>query len=129
LKEMKLAEALAGIEETLYYYAFPREHWRCLRTNTVRARLHEEHLTELLEVTGGRHPSYNDYLLVYIQKRFRFFSVSESVTHIMHKTSETRWAHVVGTATEVFLNKGHKRAKWPMSRRPWGCRRARSIVT
>ena len=37
LKEMKLADAAAlvaaGIEETLLYYAFPREHWRCLRTN------------------------------------------------------------------------------------------------
>jgi transposase-like protein len=36
LKEMKLADVaarvLAGIEETLYYYVFPREHWRCLRT-------------------------------------------------------------------------------------------------
>lgn len=37
LKEMKLADAAAlvpaGIEETPYYYAFPREHRRCLRTN------------------------------------------------------------------------------------------------
>ena len=37
LKEMKLADAaalvLAGIDETLYYYVFPSEHWRCLRTN------------------------------------------------------------------------------------------------
>lgn len=24
---------VAGIEETLYYYAFPREHWDSLRTN------------------------------------------------------------------------------------------------
>ena len=35
LREMKLADVAAivtaGIEETLYYYAFPREHWRCLR--------------------------------------------------------------------------------------------------
>jgi hypothetical protein len=34
---MKLADAaalvLAGIDETLYYYVFPSEHWRCLRTN------------------------------------------------------------------------------------------------
>jgi putative transposase len=37
LKEMKVADApalvVAGIEETLYYYVFPREHWRSLRTN------------------------------------------------------------------------------------------------
>ena len=34
LKEMKLADAaalvIAGIEKTLFYYAFPREHWRCI---------------------------------------------------------------------------------------------------
>jgi len=39
LKEMKLGDAATlvttGIEETLVYYAFPREHWRCLRTNTA----------------------------------------------------------------------------------------------
>jgi hypothetical protein len=32
LKEMRLADAAEllrqGIEETLFYYAFPREHWR-----------------------------------------------------------------------------------------------------
>jgi hypothetical protein len=32
LKEMKLADAAelvrGGIEETLFYYAFPRENWR-----------------------------------------------------------------------------------------------------
>jgi putative transposase len=46
LKEMKLADAAeivtAGIEETLYYYAFPREHWRCLRTNNPLERLLRE---------------------------------------------------------------------------------------
>jgi len=39
---MKLADAAAivtaGIEETLYYYGFPREHWRCLRTNNPLER-------------------------------------------------------------------------------------------
>jgi len=43
LKEMKLADAaalvVAGIEETLFYYAFPREHWRCLRTNNPLGRI------------------------------------------------------------------------------------------
>jgi putative transposase len=33
---------LAGIDETLYYYAFPREHWRCLRTNNPLERLLRE---------------------------------------------------------------------------------------
>src|SRR6266702_4266163 len=46
LKEMKLADAaalvLVGIEETLYYYAFPREHWRSLRTNNPLERLLRE---------------------------------------------------------------------------------------
>jgi transposase-like protein len=43
---MKLADAaalvVAGIEETLYYYAFPREHWRCLRTNNPLERILSE---------------------------------------------------------------------------------------
>jgi putative transposase len=46
LKGMKLADAAAliatGIEETLYYYAFPREDWRCLRTNNPLERLLRE---------------------------------------------------------------------------------------
>ena len=46
LKEMKLADAaalvLAGIEETLYYCAFPREHWRSLRTNNPLEKLLRE---------------------------------------------------------------------------------------
>jgi hypothetical protein len=47
LKEMKLTDAAAllsaGIEETLYYYAFPREHWRSLRTNNPLERILREH--------------------------------------------------------------------------------------
>ena len=43
---MKLADAaslvMAGIEETLYYYEFPREHWRCLRTNNPLEQLLRE---------------------------------------------------------------------------------------
>jgi transposase-like protein len=31
-----------GIEETLYYYAFPREHWRSLRTNNPMERILRE---------------------------------------------------------------------------------------
>ena len=33
---------LAGIDETLYYYVFPRERWRCLRTNNPLERLLRE---------------------------------------------------------------------------------------
>jgi putative transposase len=40
---MKVADApaleVAGIEETLYYYAFPLEHWRSLRTNNPLERI------------------------------------------------------------------------------------------
>ncbi len=46
LREMKLAKAAAlveeGVEETMSYYAFPREHWRCLRTNNPMERLNRE---------------------------------------------------------------------------------------
>ena len=46
LQEMKLGKAAAvvaeGVEETLSYYAFPREHWRCLRTNNPLERLNRE---------------------------------------------------------------------------------------
>jgi transposase-like protein len=46
LREMKLADAAAivaaGIEETLYYYGYPREHWRCLRTNNPLERMLRE---------------------------------------------------------------------------------------
>ena len=46
LKEMKLADAAehvrTGIEETLYSCAFPREHWRCLRTNNLLERILRE---------------------------------------------------------------------------------------
>jgi putative transposase len=33
---------VAGIEETLFYCVFPREHWRCLRTNNPLERLLRE---------------------------------------------------------------------------------------
>ena len=46
LREMKLAKAAAMVEEgtveTLSYYGFPREHWRCLRTNNPMERLNRE---------------------------------------------------------------------------------------
>lgn len=46
LREMKLAKAAqtveAGVQETLGYYVFPREHWRCLRTNNPMERLNRE---------------------------------------------------------------------------------------
>ncbi|MEM0967683.1 MAG: IS256 family transposase [Verrucomicrobiota bacterium] len=46
LKSMKLSEAAKrveeGIEETLCYMNYPREHWRCLRTNNPLERLIRE---------------------------------------------------------------------------------------
>ncbi len=46
LREMKLREAAAmitdGVGETLGYMAFPREHWRSLRTNNPLERLNRE---------------------------------------------------------------------------------------
>lgn len=46
LRELKLSKAAelvaSGVAETLSYYAFPREHWRCLRTNNPMERLNRE---------------------------------------------------------------------------------------
>ncbi len=46
LREMRLGKAAEvveqGIEESLSYMAFPREHWRCLRTNNPMERLNRE---------------------------------------------------------------------------------------
>jgi putative transposase len=46
LKKMKLARAADlvkdGIEETLRYYCFPREHWRRIRTNNPLERIMKE---------------------------------------------------------------------------------------
>jgi transposase-like protein len=43
MKLSKAAELMAqGVDETLSYYGFPREHWRCLRTNNPMERLNRE---------------------------------------------------------------------------------------
>jgi putative transposase len=46
LEEMRLGQAAAlvrgGIAETLMYMAYPREHWRSLRTNNMLERLNRE---------------------------------------------------------------------------------------
>jgi putative transposase len=46
LEQMKLGKAAEivrnGIEETLAFYSFPSEHWRCLRTNNPLERLMRE---------------------------------------------------------------------------------------
>jgi putative transposase len=46
LQTMRLSKAASivreGVKETLAYTAFPREHWRCLRTNNPLERLNRE---------------------------------------------------------------------------------------
>jgi len=46
LRAMKLSKAADivenGMDETLSYYSFPSEHWRCLRTNNPLERLMRE---------------------------------------------------------------------------------------
>jgi len=46
LREMRLGKAAeiveAGVDETLSYYSFPPEHWRCIRTNNPLERLNRE---------------------------------------------------------------------------------------
>jgi transposase-like protein len=46
LEALKLGKAASivreGIAETLSYYAFPREHWRCIRTNNPLERINRE---------------------------------------------------------------------------------------
>lgn len=46
LESMKLPKAASimreGVAETLNYYAFPREHWRCIRTNNPLERINRE---------------------------------------------------------------------------------------
>jgi len=42
LRSLHDYQVVAEIEETPYYYAFPREHWRCLRTNNPLERLLRE---------------------------------------------------------------------------------------
>lgn len=46
LREMRLGKAAeiveASVDETLSYYSFPPEHWRCIRTNNPLERLNRE---------------------------------------------------------------------------------------
>jgi putative transposase len=46
LRALRLTRAAdlveAAVEETLAYYAFPKEHWRCIRTNNLLERILRE---------------------------------------------------------------------------------------
>ena len=91
LEGMRLGKAAgivrAGIEETLAYMAFPREHWRSLRTNNMLERLMRE-LRRRTRVVGC-------------------FPDGESALMLVG----ARLRHVAGTAwsTRRYLDMGHLR--------------------
>ena len=39
---VQILNEFTSVDDTLYYYVFPREHWRCLRTNDPLERLLRE---------------------------------------------------------------------------------------
>ena len=60
LESMRLSKAAAivreGVAETLSYMAFPREHWRCIKTNNPMERLNRE--VRRRHARGGRLPGW-----------------------------------------------------------------------
>ena len=82
LHEMKLPAAAAliqqSIEETFSYFAFPSEHWRCLRTNNPLERIMRE-IRRRTRVVGA-FPDGNSALLL----------VSARLRHIAGKTWGTK---------------------------------------
>ena len=75
LRSMKLPKAAemveTGIEETLCYMAFPREHWRCLRTNNPLERLIRE-VRRRTRVVGA-FPDGNSALML-VAERLRYMT-------------------------------------------------------
>jgi putative transposase len=67
LRELKLGQAAEiveqGVGETLSYYAFPREHWRCLRTNNPLERLNRE-IRRRTRVVGNFPDGHSALMLV-----------------------------------------------------------------
>ena len=67
LRELKLNQAAEivekGVGETLSYYAFPREHWRCLRTNNPMERLNRE-IRRRTRVVGNFPDGHSALMLV-----------------------------------------------------------------
>lgn len=92
LREFKLAKAAAmaeeGVEETLSYYAFPREHWRCLRTNNPMERLNRE-VRRRTRVVGAFPDGQSALMLVAARLRH---------------TAGTRW----GTRRYLDMNRLHE---------------------
>jgi transposase-like protein len=73
LRQGKLAKAAelveAGIEETLHYMRFPREHWRCLRTNNPMERLIRE-VRRRTRVVGAFPDGHSALMLVAARLRY-----------------------------------------------------------
>ena len=63
----------AGVEETLSYYAFPSEHWRCLRTNNPLERLNRE-IRRCTRVVGAF--PYGRSALMLVAARLRYVVAS-----------------------------------------------------
>ena len=67
LRDMKLAKAAAivqeGAQETLGFYAFPREHWRLLRTNNPMERVLRE-IRRRTRVVGAFPDGHSALMLV-----------------------------------------------------------------
>lgn len=73
LRQMKLVQAadklMSGLEETLHYMAFPREHWRCLRTNNPMERLIRE-VRRRTRVVGAFPDGHSALMLVAARLRY-----------------------------------------------------------
>jgi len=78
LKTMKLGKAAdiveTGIEETLSYMAFPREHWKLLRTNNMLERVNKE-IRRRTRVVGA-FPDGNSALML-VGARLRYVAGSK----------------------------------------------------
>ena len=73
LKAMKLGRAAeiveSGIEETLTYMRFPREHWRLLRTNNMLERVNKE-IRRRTRVVGAFPDGHSALMLVGARLRY-----------------------------------------------------------
>ena len=73
LESMKLGKAAQlvrdGVAETLTYYTFPREHWRCVRTNNPLERINRE-IRRRTRVVGCFPDGQSALMLVAARLRF-----------------------------------------------------------
>ena len=66
--ESKANAFASGIGETLSYYEFPREHWRCLRTNNPLERIMRE-IRRRTRVVGAFPDGQSALMLVGVRLR------------------------------------------------------------